>query len=368
MQQASSSSIHDTLIVGAGVAGLSLCRQLTRAGVQAAVLEREARVGGRCATWHDQDRRANLGVTVLHGRSAAFNAALEELSAEDGVPDWPLHLKGPGTPCQPQGLRPTSRRLALARGVGAFPALLAAGQPVELEVEVTHLALGPDQDHLELQLLDGGVRRARQVMLTCPAPVAQALLTTLAPTGGREIQALIHVLQGVHVLPCLTVIAGYDQQPAEQGWHLLLPDHDSPIHTLVNESSKRPGAEGVVLVVQGKPGFSRRTLEEQQVAEAWGQLLLDAAAAQLGTWASTPGWRQHHVWAEARVQRGDELSHPVLLRFAGGATLGLCGEAFNPAGGVEGAYLSGLELARRMAQDQASQVEASQVEDEDESR
>jgi renalase len=354
MQQPSGPPCSDTLIVGAGVAGLSLCRQLTGQGVEAAVLEREARVGGRCVTWHDQDRRADLGVSVLHGRSAAFNAALEELSGGDDLPDWPLHLKGPGTPCQPQGLRPPSRRLALAQGVGAFPALLAAGQPVELGVEVTRLALSQEQDHLELQLLDGGVRRARAVMLTCPAPAARVLLATLAPSGGREIQALIQVLQGVHVMPCLTVIAGYDQRPAEQGWHLMLPDHDSPIHTLVNESSKRPRSSGMVLVIQGRPGFSRRTLQEERVAEAWGQLLLAAAAAQLGSWVSQPSWRQHHVWAEARVQRGDELSHPVLLRFPGGATLGLCGEAFNPAGGVEGAYLSGLELARRVAHETTS--------------
>jgi len=38
----------------------------------------------------------------------------------------------------------------------------------------------------------------------------------------------------------------------------------------------------------------------------------------------------------------------VLLRWPGGAGLGLCGEAFHPAGGAEGAYLSGLELAERL--------------------
>jgi len=346
MQQRSPRS--DVVIIGAGISGLSLCRQLTQAGVEVAVLEREGRVGGRCATWRDQDHRADHGVSVLHGRTPEFTAALEELSSADATPDWPLHLRGPGTPCQPQGFRPGSRRLALAKGVAAFPALLAAGQPVELEVELTGLALG--DDHLELRLGDGGIRRARRVVLTCPAPATAALLATLEQGGGREIQALIRVLQGVHVLPCLTMIAGYDEHPAEQGWNLLLPDHDSPIHSLINESSKRPGAPGTVLVIQGRPGFSRQTLQEQQVQQAWGQVLLDAAASQLGSWVSQPTWRHHHVWSEARVQRGDELSHPVLQRWSGGATLGLCGEAFHPAGGVEGAYLSGRELARRMLQ------------------
>ena len=44
----------------------------------------------------------------------------------------------------------------------------------------------------------------------------------------------------------------------------------------------------------------------------------------------------------------------MLLSWPGGQRLGLCGEAFNPAGGVEGAYLSGIKLAERIIDDAAT--------------
>ena len=47
----------------------------------------------------------------------------------------------------------------------------------------------------------------------------------------------------------------------------------------------------------------------------------------------------------------------MLLRWPSGAGLGLCGEVFNPASGVEGAYLSGLELAARISSCAATVVE-----------
>jgi predicted NAD/FAD-dependent oxidoreductase len=126
---------------------------------------------------------------------------------------------------------------------------------------------------------------------------------------------------------------------------------------LINDSSKRvagPEGEGPrqTLVIQGSPAYSRRELESEP--SRWADALLEAAAGELGDWVKQPAWRQEHRWRYARTQLGDELSHPVLLAWEGGAQLGLCGEAFNPVGGVEGAYLSGLELAGRISADSAT--------------
>jgi renalase len=56
---------------------------------------------------------------------------------------------------------------------------------------------------------------------------------------------------------------------------------------------------------------------------------------------------QTHVWKHARVVAGTELAQPVIIRMDGGAVLGIAGDGFHAAGGVEGAYLSGLALAAR---------------------
>jgi renalase len=47
------------------------------------------------------------------------------------------------------------------------------------------------------------------------------------------------------------------------------------------------------------------------------------------------------------VAAGSELAQPVAVRLDGGAALGVAGDGFHAAGGVEGAYLSGLALAER---------------------
>jgi predicted NAD/FAD-dependent oxidoreductase len=268
----------------------------------------------------------------------------------DVVPDWPHHLRGPGTPCQPQAYLSRTRRLALAAGLTAFPKVLS--RDLELRLQTRVEAVEAADDHFEVQVEGGQALAATHLVLSCPLPQILELLGPLLD-GCDELRGVRQTLRRVSLLPSLTVLAGYQRPPARD-WHLHLPGPGNPIHSLINDSSKRADSQQQVLVIQGAPEFSRRALETEP--GEWAGVLLLAAAEILGDWAAAPAWQQPHRWRFARVQRGDELSHPVRLRWPGGATLGLCGEAFNPAGGLEGAYLSGLELAARAAAGHASPV------------
>jgi len=205
--------------------------------------------------------------------------------------------------------------------------------------------MATDGARLSLTTEEGAEHAAGAVVLTCPVPQTLELLAPLAGAAGEELRGVLALLERVHTVGCLAVMAGYER-PTATDWHLRLPGAGSVIHSLVNDSSKRGQGARQVLVIQGRPGYSRREIDGDP--EQWSATLLEAAARELGQWVLAPAWVQRHGWRHARVQRGDELSHPVLLRLPGGAMLGLCGEAFNPRGGAEGAYLSGLELARRM--------------------
>jgi predicted NAD/FAD-dependent oxidoreductase len=254
--------------------------------------------------------------------------------------DWPFHLSGEGTPCQPQAYHFGTRRLAIAEGVTAFPKALAKGLEVKLNTEVQEVALSNGCFTLKL---DAGSVSATKLFISCPLPQTIALLKPLAKDS-LEVQALLTVFKRVTLLPCLTVIAGYQALP-EQSWQILLPGPAHPLHSIINDSSKRPLQSKAVLVIQAAPQFSRQHLHEEP--QQWSALILKATANLLGEWVKSPLWMQAHPWEYARVQRGDELSHPVLLRWPTGQILGICGDAFNPRGGVEGAYLSGAELAHR---------------------
>jgi renalase len=335
--------MHDELLIlGAGVSGLALARRLQQQGRACVVLERSRGVGGRCATRRVDGRGVDHGLPLLHGLSPAFVDEISTLTGCTPITGWPHRVRGVGTPCQPQVFGP-GVRLAIREGVSAFPKALARDLKVELQTEVERLELRGDRLLLHAA---GATHEAPTVVLTCPVDQALSLLAPLVEHD-REVEALCAALRTVFTLPCLTVIAGYDPAQAEmaQPFDLLLPGAPCAIHSLINDSSKRDGA-AQVLVIQGRGSFSRERLEEP--AERWRDELLAAAAALVGDWARAPLWSQTHRWRHARVYHGSQLGHPVLLRLAGGATLGLCGDAFHAVGGVEGAYLSGLELAERL--------------------
>ena len=59
----------DVLVIGAGAAGLAAARQLSHAGLDAAVIEARSRIGGRIFTIHDPNSPLpiELGAEFVHG-------------------------------------------------------------------------------------------------------------------------------------------------------------------------------------------------------------------------------------------------------------------------------------------------------------
>jgi predicted NAD/FAD-dependent oxidoreductase len=186
--------------------------------------------------------------------------------------------------------------------------------------------------------------RANAVALTMPAPSAVALLQRMEPPS-VEVAALLPLLQLIRMLPCLTVIARYPAAVPVPRWEACLPGGSAAVQTILHDSSKRTGGARPTLVIQARPGFSLAQLDDP--VESWTQALLDEAAALQGGWIARPESVQSHIWRGARVAAGSELAHPVVATADGGVPLGIAGDGLHDAGGVEGAYLSGLELAAR---------------------
>ncbi len=331
----------DVLVVGAGVAGLQCARRLQQAGRAVLVLDQARAVGGRCATRRFEGQPVDFGPFFIHGHQPEFLDALAQVEGVSVVPGWPRRVEGRGMPCQPDAYAPYERRVTLAEGLRRFPEHLAQGLELRLQTRVEQLHL--DAERLSIRCA-GETLEARDLVLALPLEQSAALLQGLPESATL---ASARSLLGMFAsLPSLTLIAGYPLDVELPAWDLAYPEDSQVLITAARDSSKRAQAGCQVMVFQARPRWSRQNLDASE--EVWSQALLDAAVQQFGPAVGQPSWTHAHRWRYARVDRGNELAGPLLLRWNSAARLGIVGDIFAPGGGVQASWLSGHRLAGRL--------------------
>jgi renalase len=333
----------DVSVIGAGVAGLACARALQEAGRAVVVLDAARGVGGRCATRRVEGQPVDHGVVFLHGSDPAFLAALDPDRAQGAIPGWPERIHGSGPPCQADAFLPGEIRLALRQGISAFPKRQAAGLDVRLGKRVVSLSA---RDRTVALRTEGDEELTPRVAVLAMAAEQALGLTLTLPSGLPEVEAAKVLLGEAGTHPCLTVIAGYPADSEGPEWDIDYPEDSRILQLISHDSAKRDQPAWLVLVYQARPRWSRERLSSPP--EAWTGEVLEEAARLIGPWAARPLWHQGHRWRHARLDRGKELAQPMLLSLPGGGRLGLAGELFQPGGGVEAAWSSGLRLARRI--------------------
>ncbi len=333
--------LHEVIVIGGGVAGLQCARRLHRSGRDVVVLERARGVGGRLATRRFEGQPIDFGPLFFHGSHPSFLAALGEVEGMVLPTEWPRHLKGQGQPCQPDAFAADERRALHPSGLNAFAKHLASGLDVRLQTRVTRIA--PDGGGFALETEAGETFSCRDLVLAMALEQALRLLETL-PAGpeAASLQALVGMFASV---PSLTLLAAYPSDGAGPDWDILYPDQSTSLQLIAQDSRKREQPQFCTLVIQARPQWSKERLQLPE--EPWSAELLEQAAKEVGDWVRRPLWTSPHRWCYARVDRGNELSRPVLTTFPQGARLGLAGDVFSPGGGVQAAWLSGAALAQR---------------------
>lgn len=338
----------DVLVVGAGVAGLACARELQRAGVTVSLLERASEVGGRCASQALHGQPVDYAAPYLHGASPHFLGFVESLLSESGeatlLPGWPSRVGHPQLACQPDSFKPHQRRFAVAEGMATFPRLLARGLDIRFNVPVQLLA--PVTGGVEAIGTDGRRYRARRLVLALAGPQGARLFEpiSLRAEGGPD---LLVRLSAVPYMPCLVTVAGYEQGAVPLEWDAHFPLETTILHAVIHDSTKRPDPQQRVLVLMARPRFSAEFLDAP--AEEWVRDMVWEAGEVLGSWAGKPAWTWSHAWTWARLNPGEPtLESPRWLAIEGGGQVGFCGEPFFTKGGIEGAFLSGVGLARQL--------------------
>lgn len=308
------------VVVGAGISGLLLARELRARGARVQVLEKSRGVGGRMSSKRVGDAVFDQGAQYFTTRNEEFRAMVERWSAGGAVTGWP------GGERQRWIARPCMTGL---------PKALARDLSVKLNHQVT--AVTRHASGCWEVAVDGeGLVRAERLVMTSPVPQSLALLDA----GGVALPgALRAALAACTYHPCLALMLVLDGKSAVPAAGVR--PTAGPIRWLADNVAKglAQGAQGAVTVHLTRE-FSERHYSggEREVFER----VLPALRPHLGT--SRVVNVALHRWRYSEPETFFPQSHLWLPELQ----LGFCGDAF-ASGRVEGAALSGLALAREIA-------------------
>lgn len=307
---------YNTVVVGAGIAGLSLARVLRDAGARLTVFEKSRGVGGRLATKRVGEAVFDQGAQYFTAREPAFVEQVQAWRAAGVVEPWPG-----GDPARYIG-RPSMTAVAKA---------LAEGVDIKREHKVT--AVGRCGDHWCVDVEDHGCVRAERLLLTAPVPQTLAMLAA----GDYELPAEIATgLAAVRYDPCLALLvtlAGRSRLPAGG-----LRCETGVIRWAADNQVKgvSPNSTAVTLHLSAEFSTTHYGRTETEILE------LVRSEAEALTGAPIAGATLHR-WKFSHVSVG----YPADCLWLPDACLGFAGDAFGGAR-VEGAAMSGLALAERV--------------------
>jgi renalase len=326
---------NTTLILGAGLSGLTAARQLHAAGKRVLILDKGRGVGGRLAT-----RRADDGVRFDHGaqyftaRDSRFIAAVDEWKTAGVAQVWTDDFSA--TASRNTGPQPKYPRYRGTEGMAGVAKFLAMGLDVRSGVKV--VSMKQLETGWEVTSERGEKFRGEDLILTMPVPQS---LTLLADSGMSLDATLKTRLERIRYAPCLALmvtLAGPSAIPTPGGLFV----GPEPIAWMADNQQKGISSQ-ISLTIHAGPEFSEHYFAAPEAEVS--QLLLNAAKPHLG---SAVVKSNLHRWRYSLPTVTDPERYALWTAPHGGQIY-FAGDAF---GGprVEGAFLSGFSVAEAILQ------------------
>ena len=323
------SADRSCLIVGAGMAGLTAASALRARGWSVILLDKGRGVGGRMATRRIGESRLDHGAQFFTVRDARFREAVDRWQQAHWVAPWF-----------------TESGHTRYRAVGGMSALAKQlSQPFDVHTEAKVLSIEATAGKgWRVATEAGEVFVADALLLTPPAPQSAALLQSCTPQLPADI---IPALHAIDYDPCFALLVTLDSSSRVPDPGYLRFPSEGPIEWIADNTKKGVSTgPAAAMTIHARADFSRQYLEAPQ--EEVARILREAVEPWLGT--TVTAW-QLHRWKYSRpVETGQT---PPCLFTPQPAPLTIAGDAWGSASRLEGAFLSGLAAAEKIASGQS---------------
>ncbi|MBU3679760.1 MAG: FAD-binding protein [Candidatus Kapabacteria bacterium] len=282
--QASELTCHmNTLVIGAGICGLTAARILKDAGYNVVVVDKGRGIGGRMATRRTGDAVFDHGAQFVTARTEWFNAVLAECQRNDHADIWyggtedDTHTRWRGT-----------------HGMTSIPKHLSEGLDVRTSTQVTSVSFRDALWHVECS--EGHAFTANACILTAPVP--QAL--TLLDAGGVALSIDDRrALENLTYERCFAVMATLAHPLSVHLERPLAPAAPSPI-ALISDNYAKGISPVPCLTIHSTPEFALHYWENDRaetltmlVAATHDVLQCDIIDASIHGWKFSRPERQH---------------------------------------------------------------------------
>lgn len=314
-----------SLIIGAGMAGLTAARKLQQHDWNVVVLDKGRGVGGRLATRRIEQARLDHGAQYFSAKTPEFQRVVQDLATENVVTEWHLeqaHIADTNFD-QPQYIG--------IDGMNAVTKALARNLTV-LTNETVVTFRAEDTGWL-VETESGGQYRANSLLITAPAPQALALVQksefALADADRVALSAIVY-------RPCIAIMAALNQ-PSYLPTPGVVHYDTGDVAWVADNTQKGISPDQPSVTIHASADFSRARFDDD--LNVVGQQLIDQLPELIPAGAVSAV--QVHRWRYSLAEQ--RHPNPFLAADAPFSLL-FGGDGFG-AGNVEGAFTSGLRMA-----------------------